>query len=290
MSGKPSVFIASSSEALPVAEAVHVKLEQDYRVKLWENAFDLSSVTITTLISKSQDTDYGVFVFHPDDKTQIRDEKYNSVRDNVLFELGIFIGALGLEKCFLLVPRSNKNEFRLPTDLAGVTTSFYDDAEDDKTDAVTGSCVKIKQAIKKLESQKSNITHSVEKSEIELLKQQLNHSQSQIWSLGHDVQRANEQQKELLEAIKSYFFSVAKPATPAEIKAWEIGAKESYLKEVKIDSHNIYFVDQEVIIPPLMGASLVNVIVKEGIRVHGAGLWNHNSIYFMDGFRTTARA
>jgi predicted nucleotide-binding protein len=118
MSDKPTIFIASSSEALSVAEAVHIKLEQEMRVKLWENAFDLSSITITTLIGKTKEADYAVFVFHPDDKTIVREKEYGSVRDNVVLELGMFIGALGLEKCFILVPKSVESTFRLPTDLA----------------------------------------------------------------------------------------------------------------------------------------------------------------------------
>lgn len=286
MSDKPTIFIASSSEALPVSEAVHIKLEQELRPKLWENAFDLSSVTITTLIKKTQEADYAVFVFHTDDKTLIREQEYSSVRDNVVLELGMFIGALGLEKCFILVPKSSETTFRLPTDLAGVTATFYDDQELDIADAVTGSCAKIKQAVKKLESQKTAIETTTE---TDTLKEQLRHTQSQLWSMNHDIQRATEQSQSLLESIKHHFFSIAKPATPAEIKVWEDGAKKSYLKEMKIREHNVYFVDKDIIIPPLHGASAISIIVAVGVRVYGIDEWSHNSIYYMDGFRTDAR-
>lgn len=286
MSDKPTVFIASSSEAISVAEAVHIKLEQEMRVKLWENAFDLSSITITTLIGKTKEADYAVFVFHPDDKTLIREKEYSSVRDNVVLELGMFIGALGLEKCFILVPKSAETTFRLPTDLAGVTASFYDDQETDLTDAVTGSCAKIKQSVKKLEAAK---TKTETTSETETLRKQLHSTQSQIWSMNHDIQRANEQSQSLLESIKLHFFSIAKPATPAEIKAWEDGAKASYLKEVKIRDHGVYYVDREVIVPPLHGAGSISIIVASGVKVYGIDKWSHNSIYYMDGFRTDAR-
>jgi hypothetical protein len=286
MSDKPTVFIASSSEAISVAEAVHIKLEQEMRVKLWENAFDLSSITITTLINKTKQADYAVFVFHPDDKTLIREKEYSSVRDNVVLELGMFIGALGLERCFILVPKSAETTFRLPTDLSGVTATFYDDDELDLTDAVTGSCAKIKQSVKKLESEKIKTETT---SEAETLRQQLQNTQSQIWSMNHEIQSAKEQSQSLLESIKHYFFSVAKPATPAEIKAWEEGAKTSYLKDVKIRDHNIYYVDKDVIIPPLFGAGLISVIVATGVKIHGFDKRSHNSIYYMDGFRTDAR-
>ncbi|MGP5372110.1 TIR domain-containing protein [Psychrobacter alimentarius] len=285
MSDKPTVFIASSSEALPVAEAVHIKLDAELRPKLWENAFDLSSITITTLISKTKEADYAVFVFHPDDKSLIREKEYSSVRDNVILELGMFIGALGLEKCFILVPKSSESTFRLPTDLAGITASFYDDQNIDVSDAVTSSCAKIKQTIKKLKAKETEIATTTES---EVLKEQLSHAQSQLWSINHDVQRSKEQSQSLLESIKGHFFSIAKPATPAELKFWEDGAKESYLEDIKIQKHNVYFVDKDVIIPPLHGANSISIVVAKGVRIHGVDKWSHNNIYYMDGFRTDA--
>ena len=155
MSEKPTIFIASSTEAIPLAEAVHIKLEDELKVRLWTNAFDLSSITITTLIGKTKEADYAVFVFHPDDKVFIRDNEYSSVRDNVVLELGMFIGALGIERCFVLVPKSTGDKFRLPSDLGGVTVSSYDDKEAEVIDAVTGSCARIKQVVRRLETAKN---------------------------------------------------------------------------------------------------------------------------------------
>lgn len=286
MNDKPTVFIASSSEAKDVAEAVLVKLEEEFRVKLWTNAFDLSSVTITTLVSKTKEVDYSVFVFYPDDKTIIREKEYNTVRDNVLLELGMFIGTLGLEKCFILAPKSTESTFRLPIDLAGVTASFYNDKEEQYIDAVTGSCAKIKQSIKKLELQKIKTKST---NEVDMLKQQISSMQSKVWGLNNDIQRANEQTQLFFESIKNFFFSVAKHATPAEIKAWETGAKETYLKEVKIREHDVYYIDKDIIIPSFHGANALSIIIEKGIRVYGINKWSHNSIYYMDGFRTDTR-
>ena len=91
---KPNIFIASSNEALLFAEAVNIRLETIGKIKQWDNAFELSSVTITKLIEKTNDNDYAVFVFHNDDDLIIRENNYSAVRDNVLFELGLFIGKL----------------------------------------------------------------------------------------------------------------------------------------------------------------------------------------------------
>jgi hypothetical protein len=288
MSNLPNVFIASSSEGISIAEAVSIKLEYEAQVKLWDNAFDLSSVTISSLIKRADDSDYGIFVFHKDDETNIRGNTYSSVRDNVLFELGIFIGSLGIEKCFILIPRSKESEFRLPTDLAGVTMTAYDDSIDDMVDAVATSCAKVKQAIKKLESAKT-VPAKANESTVEVLTKQLNNAQSQIWQMTHQNERSQEEAMQLISAIKNHFFTVAKPATPAEIQAWETGAKDSYLKEVKIMYHNIYYIDRDVVIPPMHGANSISVIVAEGVRVSGIDKWSHNSIYYMDGFRSDAR-
>lgn len=285
MSNKPTVFIASSVEAISIAEAVNIKMEYDAQVKQWDNAFDLSSVTINKLLSRAKETDYGIFVFHRDDRTTIRENEYSSVRDNVLFELGLFIGALGIEKCFILIPKSTEATFRIPTDLAGVTTTTYDDSLEDMVDAVTTSCAKIKQAIKKQEQAKKP-SESQDESVVKLLQQQLQISQSKIWSMGHDIERNKDEYIQLLESIKSLFFSVAKPATPAEIKAWEDGAKQSYLKEVKIRFRNVYYVDRDVVIPPLFGSNSISILVENGVRVHGIGKWTHNEVYYMDGYRT----
>jgi methyl-accepting chemotaxis protein len=285
MNNKPNVFIASSAEGLSVAEAVNIKMEYEAQVKQWDNAFDLSSVTITSLIKRANETDYGIFIFHKDDKTTIRGNEYSVVRDNVLFELGIFIGALGIEKCFVLIPKSVEDNFRLPTDLAGVTTTTYDDQLDDMVDAVTTSCAKIKHAIKK---QQKVIIPIKEKNDsvTEVIQKQLSATQSQLWSLSHDAERAREESSKLLDTIKNYFFSIAKPATEAEIIAWEKGAKDNYLKEIKIQRGNTYFIDKDTIIPPLHGASSISIIIKNGVRIYGIDKWSHNSIYYMDGFRT----
>lgn len=288
MNNKPTVFIASSTEAISVAEAVNIKLEYDTQVKQWDNAFDLSSVTISTLIDRAKNTDYGIFVFHKDDKTTIRKNEFSTVRDNVLFELGLFIGALGIERCFILIPKSREADFRMPTDLAGVTTTSYDDSLEDMVDAVTTSCAKIKQAIKKLEQSKQPVK-SEEDAVIKSLQQQLQSAQSKTWSLGHDIERAKEEYGQLIEAVKSLFFSVAKPATPAEIKAWEDGAKNSYLKEIKLRPMKVYYVDRDVVIPPLFGSHSISILVEEGARIHGVGNGSHNEIYYMDGFRTDGR-
>ena len=122
---KPRLFIASSVESVKIAEAVNVNLDHECEVTIWKNGtFKLSSTTIEDLIEKSSSVDFALFIFAPDDIATIRNRKEHIVRDNVLFEMGIFIGAIGKERSFILKPRNE--EMHLPTDLLGTTPADYD--------------------------------------------------------------------------------------------------------------------------------------------------------------------
>jgi hypothetical protein len=92
--------------------------------------------------------DSAVFVFSPDDTTIIRGSDIPSVRDNVIFELGLFAGRLGIENCFIFAPRSF-SELQFPTDLVGVTPAFYDDARNDGNlvAALGAACNKIRRQV-----------------------------------------------------------------------------------------------------------------------------------------------
>lgn len=284
MSNLPRVFIASSREALHIAEAVNIRLEHDTKVKLWDNAFDLSSLTLPALLGRTQETDFAVFVFHKDDKVIIRGNEFSTVRDNVLFELGLFIGALGIEKCFVLFPKSLEGEFRLPTDLAGLTVATYDDSLEDMVDAVTTCCAKIKQAIKKSIAAAAAPQPATAASHdtTQIL-------QSELWRARIDLQRANEQVSALHSAIAAHFLAIAKPATEKEIQRWEEGAKESYTNVPKIGNRNTFFVDRDLIVPTFYGASSISVIVAAGVKVFGLDQWSHNTVYFLDGYRMLGR-
>jgi hypothetical protein len=53
------------------------------------------------------------------------------VRDNVVFELGLFVGGIGRDRTFIVVP-DNTPDLRLPSDLAGVTVGTYETSRTDK--------------------------------------------------------------------------------------------------------------------------------------------------------------
>jgi hypothetical protein len=147
-STKPSVFIASSKEGLAVAEAINLNLDHDTFPTLWRNGtFKPGSFALDDLVKKSSAVDFAVFVFTPDDAATIRDESTHVVRDNVLFELGLFIGALGKERCYVVRPRNV--DMHLPSDLLGVTHVDYDPNRPDGelASALNAACKQIRDEI-----------------------------------------------------------------------------------------------------------------------------------------------
>ncbi len=128
---KPRIFIGSSTEGLDVAYAIQENLEHDSNSTVWtQGIFELSSNSLDDLILALDNFDFGIFVFKPDDITEMRSIKLNTVRDNVIFELGLFIGKLGKKRVFFVLPDSTKN-FHLPTDLLGVTSGKYNNSRED---------------------------------------------------------------------------------------------------------------------------------------------------------------
>lgn len=120
----PTVFIGSSSEGLDVAEHLQSVLDDHCEATVWnQGAFGLSGTGIGSLIQAAASYDFAVLVLTSDDLTLRRDTARPTARDNVLFEAGLFIGALGLERTFLVSCRSD--ELQLPTDLDGVTRAMF---------------------------------------------------------------------------------------------------------------------------------------------------------------------
>jgi hypothetical protein len=149
---KVRLFIGSSVENLDVAYAIQEALEHDAEVTVWtQGLFDLSKYTLQSLMDALDELDFGLFVFSPDDLTKIRDDTKKTVRDNVVFELGLFIGRLGQERNFILVPRGDV-ELHLPSDLLGLTPAYYEpDRQDENLAAAVGpACNRVRKAMAKL--------------------------------------------------------------------------------------------------------------------------------------------
>lgn len=121
---RPSLFIGSSVEALDVAYAIQENLEFDCEPTVWsQGVFKPTSAALTDLFAFSGRAEFAVFVFTPDDIVHMRGNSVPAARDNVIFELGLFVGALGPSRCFYVVPHGE--ELHLPSDLIGVEPLRY---------------------------------------------------------------------------------------------------------------------------------------------------------------------
>ncbi|WP_437589341.1 TIR domain-containing protein [Sorangium sp. So ce1000] len=149
MSSRPRIFIGSSVEGLRVAEHIQLGLDYDADCTVWsQGVFGLSGGTLESLCAAIREFDFAVLVLTPDDLVQKRSQAMNSPRDNVLFELGLFMGALGRERTFIVYCRDEP--IGLPSDLAGVTAATFARRADGNLQAALGSvCTLIRNAVGK---------------------------------------------------------------------------------------------------------------------------------------------
>ena len=139
---KPVVFIGSSREGLEYANAVFTELEREADPITWDLDFFQPTIgTLEELEKATHSYDFAVLVLTPDDVRRSRGKQERVPRDNVLFELGLFVGALGRNRVFFVKPRSEN--LTLPTDLLGVTPLEYTTREDRRA-AVRTACTAIK--------------------------------------------------------------------------------------------------------------------------------------------------
>lgn len=134
------MFIGSSSEGLLVARNLHAELERHgvCEVERWDqNVFEPSGYPLDSLLRVADRVDFAVLVASPDDVTTSRGAEEPSVRDNIVLEFGLFIGALGRERTYLLAT----GDARLPTDTLGLTRLPYRERSDGNLLAAVNSAV-----------------------------------------------------------------------------------------------------------------------------------------------------
>jgi hypothetical protein len=146
---KPVLFVGSSSDSLEVAYAAQENLEDCTQVIVWtQGLFDLSKTFLESLLDALDETDFGLFLFAPDDLTEIRGHAMSTTRDNVIFELGLFIGRLGRERTFVIMPKDGV-DLHVPSDLLGINTATFVRPENPKllVAALGAACNKVRRAI-----------------------------------------------------------------------------------------------------------------------------------------------
>lgn len=119
-----SIFIGGTSEGLKFAEKVKQTLEDSANVQctIWnENTFNYNEAFLDSLSKASIIHDFGIFIATKDDLALIRNNVEEVPRDNIIFEYGLFLGAIGNNRTYLLQEEGCK----LPTDILGFTTPRF---------------------------------------------------------------------------------------------------------------------------------------------------------------------
>ena len=104
--------------------------------------------------------DFAVFILSPDDVLTLRGETSKVPRDNVIFEMGLFIGALGRKCIFLITP--NKRDSQLPSDMGGVNVDTWrTDDEDNIESAIRSTASTFRSMMEKMWREESTIQGGV---------------------------------------------------------------------------------------------------------------------------------
>ncbi len=148
---QPVVFIACSSETLALAQEIQAMYAYDpFVVEIWvDGVFNVSKTPIEDLTSLVARIDFAIVLITPDDKIHSRKQDSFGPRDNVIFELGLTIGALGRERTVMLVPRGV--DVKIPSDLLGVRPIDYPKGDDTSVKSRIGpACTEIRKLINRL--------------------------------------------------------------------------------------------------------------------------------------------
>ncbi|MDP5273225.1 nucleotide-binding protein [Chengkuizengella axinellae] len=87
---------------------------------------DRGRTVIEKLMDESADVSFAIILLSPDDVGRAKDSQEDSyrARQNVVLELGMFIGKLGRDRVLTLLKESDN--FEKPSDIAGVIYTKYD--------------------------------------------------------------------------------------------------------------------------------------------------------------------
>jgi hypothetical protein len=122
---KPRIFLGSSGKQAKLVQALTRGLAGVADVEPWTAVFNPGVSTLDRLVELTREVDFAAFAFAEDDWTSNPSDEaaqgQASPRDNVVFEAGLFGGALGMRRTFILHAKGAK----LPTDLLGMTAVRY---------------------------------------------------------------------------------------------------------------------------------------------------------------------
>ena len=138
----PNVFICSSKESILFAKAIKKKFAgRPVAVKVWaDKVFGPMEYTMDDLEREVGIADFAIGVVMDEDVLRSRKQQWKAPRDNVVFELGLFMGQLGRRRSIIVSPR--KVKIKLPSDLLGLTQLNFEMPSDVKNPRQLSSAMK----------------------------------------------------------------------------------------------------------------------------------------------------
>ena len=203
------MFIGSSAEGLPIAEAIQLNLDYACEVTIWsQGVYGLGQGTLGSLVDRLNDFDFAALILTPDDVTLSRDVIKQSPRDNVLLELGLFIGALGRERSFIVYDRGAS--LKLPSDLAGVTLADYQTHSTGNLQASLGAATTlIKGTIDRMGKRSEKIVAEVyENTTFQIIHDLLNNAPEQFLIWMHETKTTMNRQPQYFRLGIKYEYSM----------------------------------------------------------------------------------
>ena len=132
MTNQPCLFVGSASETEEIAKTIGQKLDDCVSVRFWGDVFDLGDFNLQALQKQAAECDFALFVWGVEDTVEQGGERSGAPRDNVVYEAGLFAGALGENRVYVVHAANTK----IPSDYLGVTTATFDPASPNFDDFV----------------------------------------------------------------------------------------------------------------------------------------------------------
>lgn len=149
---KPHLFIGSSDKEIKPARCMVDVLNDDMSMvlaKTWKDggAFEGTRSTLESLLDQLEVCEFGAFILAPDDVVSSQGTQSHRTRDNVVFELGLFLGRFGPERTFILRRRDPRLSTRPPSDLFGINLISFEFDETAAHASVASACNRIRMAV-----------------------------------------------------------------------------------------------------------------------------------------------
>lgn len=145
---RPTLFIGSSNMRLPIANALKEMLSDCADVTVWKQApeFSLGESILDSLIKAAELYDFALLVFGQDDTAMMNGKIVPTVRDNVIFELGLFMGHMGTDRAFWLSPMGAESP-HVSSDLEGIVHLQFDEPDLTNPAAISASLAETRDKI-----------------------------------------------------------------------------------------------------------------------------------------------